>query len=55
MNPVRSLGPAVVLQYDYKGIWIYVVGPHIGAIAGGFAYSLLKPTDRSFTQLIKRT
>jgi aquaporin Z len=40
MNPVRSLGPALVLG-DWTAWWAYLVGPVAGAaIAVGFAYVL---------------
>jgi aquaporin Z len=40
MNPVRSLGPALVLG-DWTGWWAYLAGPAIGAvIAVGIAYVL---------------
>jgi aquaporin Z len=43
MNPVRSLGPAVVLG-DWTGWWAYLAGPAIGAvIAVGIAYVLRGP------------
>ncbi|KAI3794177.1 hypothetical protein L1987_36806 [Smallanthus sonchifolius] len=54
MNPARSLGPAIV-KGKFKGIWAYVLGPIIGAIAGGFVYKLLKPTDKSFRDILKRS
>nr|KAJ0221072.1 hypothetical protein LSAT_V11C200079500 [Lactuca sativa] len=54
MNPARSLGPAIVL-HSYKGIWVYIFGPLIGAIAGGFVYNLIKPTNKSFSKLFKLT
>jgi aquaporin Z len=43
MNPVRSLGPAVVSS-DYSALWIYVVGPLIGtAVAVALARVLHGP------------
>ncbi|KAJ9540854.1 hypothetical protein OSB04_027360 [Centaurea solstitialis] len=53
MNPARSLGPAIVKQ-NFKGIWAYIFGPIIGAVAGGFVYSLLKPTSKTFNDFVKR-
>ncbi|KAG6501793.1 probable aquaporin NIP5-1 [Zingiber officinale] len=41
MNPVRTLGPAVAAG-NYKQIWIYLVAPTAGAIAGATAYTLVK-------------
>ncbi|KAI3519335.1 hypothetical protein L1887_08365 [Cichorium endivia] len=54
MNPARSLGPAIV-KLNFKGIWAYILGPIIGAIAGGFVYNLLKPTNKSFSEFLKRS
>jgi aquaporin Z len=43
MNPVRSLGPALVLN-EWTGWWAYLAGPAIGAvIAVGIAYVLRGP------------
>jgi aquaporin Z len=43
MNPVRSLGPALVLD-DWTAWWAYLAGPAIGAlIAVGIAYVLRGP------------
>ncbi|XP_057970633.1 probable aquaporin NIP-type [Malania oleifera] len=54
MNPARSIGPAVV-NHVYKGLWVYVVGPIVGTIAGGFVYNLMRKTDKPLHQLTKST
>ncbi|CAM0958555.1 unnamed protein product [Alopecurus aequalis] len=38
MNPVRSLGPAVATG-NYRQLWIYLVAPTLGAVAGGGVYT----------------
>ncbi|XVF81870.1 hypothetical protein PTKIN_Ptkin15bG0190400 [Pterospermum kingtungense] len=50
MNPARSIGPAIV-KHVYKGLWLYILGPIIGAIAGAFTYNLLRFTDKSLRDL----
>ncbi len=46
MNPVRSLGPALVLG-DWTSWWAYLAGPLAGAlIAAGFAYVLARARRR---------
>src|SRR5215472_15988288 len=48
MNPVRSLGPALVLR-DWTSWWVYLAGPTIGAlIAVGFAQILRGPGGGAF-------
>lgn len=53
MNPVRTLGPAVA-SGNYKGVWIYLVAPILGAITGAAVYTSVKlkgddpPRPRSF-------
>lgn len=55
MNPVRTLGPAVA-SGNYKGVWIYLVAPTIGAVTGAAVYTAVKlkgdgeepPNRRSF-------
>ncbi|KAK9194457.1 hypothetical protein WN944_005164 [Citrus x changshan-huyou] len=41
MNPARSIGPAIV-KHKFRGIWLYIIGPVIGTVTGGFAYNLIK-------------
>ena len=41
MNPARSLGPALAAG-RLDSLWIYVAGPVLGAIAGAFAYRLVR-------------
>ncbi len=41
MNPARSIGPALV-SADLAHLWIYLVAPPVGAIAGVLVYRLLK-------------
>ena len=37
MNPARSLGPAVAAG-EWTDVWVYLVGPALGAVVGAFAY-----------------
>ncbi|KAD5316852.1 hypothetical protein R6Q59_032075 [Mikania micrantha] len=41
MNPVRTLGPAVAAG-NYTVIWVYLLAPTLGAIAGAGVYTLVK-------------
>lgn len=41
MNPVRTLGPAVAAG-NYRDLWVYLVAPTLGAIAGAGTYTLVK-------------
>ncbi|KAF3620729.1 Aquaporin NIP3-1 [Capsicum baccatum] len=41
MNPVRTLGPAIAAG-NYKSLWIYLVAPTLGALAGAAVYTLVK-------------
>lgn len=37
LNPARSIGPALVLG-DFSDIWVYLLGPLVGGVAGGLLY-----------------
>ncbi|KAL7101639.1 hypothetical protein ACP275_08G066300 [Erythranthe tilingii] len=52
MNPARSIGPAIV-KHEYRGLWVYVVGPIIGTISGAFAYNLIRFTNKPISELTK--
>uniref|UniRef100_A0A803L6B5 Aquaporin n=1 Tax=Chenopodium quinoa TaxID=63459 RepID=A0A803L6B5_CHEQI len=41
MNPARTLGPAIATG-RYRGIWIYMVAPPLGAVVGAAVYALIK-------------
>ena len=41
MNPARSLAPALV-GGDLAGLWLYLVGPVVGALAGALIYQFLR-------------
>ena len=41
MNPARSLGPALA-SGTWTDFWVYLVGPAVGALAGGFAYEYVR-------------
>lgn len=41
MNPVRTLGPAVAAA-NYRGVWIYLTAPILGALFGAGIYTAVK-------------
>jgi aquaporin NIP len=41
MNPARSLGPAIVAG-DFDSLWLYIVGPIVGAALGALLYQALR-------------
>ena len=45
MNPARSIGPALVTG-DLQSLWVYLVGPISGSVAGAIAYRYLRRSDR---------
>ncbi|KAF7808760.1 putative aquaporin NIP-type [Senna tora] len=45
MNPARTIGPAIVMGI-YKGIWVYIVGPFVGALLGALTYNLIKTPEK---------
>ncbi|KAH7682062.1 aquaporin NIP protein [Dioscorea alata] len=52
MNPARTIGPAIVSN-RYESIWVYVVGPTAGAIAGAWAYNLIRFTNKPLREITK--
>ncbi|KAK1557381.1 hypothetical protein Q3G72_023705 [Acer saccharum] len=52
MNPARSLGPAIVSN-QYKGIWIYMVSPVLGAVSGAWVYNMVRFTDKPLKEITK--
>jgi aquaporin NIP len=45
MNPARSLSPAIIGGH-YQSLWVYILGPVMGALVGTFVFALL---NKDFT------
>ncbi|KAL3741623.1 hypothetical protein ACJRO7_017135 [Eucalyptus globulus] len=52
MNPARSLGPAIVSNH-YKGIWIYLLAPTMGAISGAAVYNIIRFTNKPLREVVR--
>ncbi|XP_072998666.1 aquaporin NIP1-1-like [Typha latifolia] len=52
MNPARTLGPAIVAN-RYESIWVYIVGPICGTVAGACAYNVIRFTDKPLREITK--
>jgi aquaporin NIP len=50
MNPMRSLGPALV-SGDLHGLWLYILAPLLGTALGGLAYQLIRGEQPRPTEL----
>lgn len=52
MNPARSLGPAIV-WHKYRGIWVYLLAPVAGAVAGAWVYNVIRYTNKPIREITK--
>ncbi|PON99773.1 Major intrinsic protein [Trema orientale] len=52
MNPARSLGPAIFWNH-YKGLWIYILAPILGAIAGAWLYKGISITHKPLREITR--
>lgn len=50
MNPARSLAPAYIWGC-YKDLWLYIVSPVVGALAGAWTYNMLRSTNKSYGEI----
>ncbi len=44
-NPARSLAPAIVAGH-FHDLWIYIVGPLVGAAIGGLVHATFREPER---------
>jgi aquaporin NIP len=54
MNPMRSLGPALVAG-NLHALWLYIVAPLVGAALGGLAYQFVRGEQTRPAELAGRT
>ena len=54
MNPMRSLGPALV-SGNLHALWLYIVAPLAGASAGGLAYQFVRGEQPRPAELVGHT
>jgi aquaporin NIP len=45
MNPARSFGPAVA-SWDLSNLWIYLIAPPLGALAGAATYTVIRGDNK---------
>ncbi|XP_024025365.1 aquaporin NIP2-3 [Morus notabilis] len=45
MNPARTLGPALASE-EFKGLWVYFVGPVTGTLLGSWFYKIIQLSER---------
>jgi MIP family channel proteins len=50
MNPMRSLGPALV-SGDLHALWLYILAPVVGTSVGGLAYQFVRGEQTRTAQL----
>ncbi|KAK9064800.1 hypothetical protein SSX86_016182 [Deinandra increscens subsp. villosa] len=44
MNPARTIGPALASN-NYKGLWVYIVGPITGTLSGAMCFRFIRSTN----------
>ncbi|KAH9288107.1 hypothetical protein KI387_032224, partial [Taxus chinensis] len=52
LNPARTMGSALAGN-KYTSMWIYIVGPIVGAIAGAWTYDMLRLIDEPIREITK--
>lgn len=52
MNPARTIGPAIASNY-YNGLWVYFIGPVVGALLGAWSYGFVRIKDKASPSNLK--